>query len=111
MFHVDSTYLQPYEFWPYTTVVMNRILEYEPAWLRGEGSESSGRQAVDRLREELVARFKQAGINCVVDNKTAFGLRDIVTDRLVYIGFYDGRVSVGYSVTADKWLTPQRKDT
>jgi hypothetical protein len=97
---------EPYEFWEYTTTVYDRFLQIQPDW-SDKGKDM--RSYLQEFREELMGRFKEAGIYCVLDNKTAFGFRHKATWQLVYFGFYDGNLIIGPIVRGDGWLRPHRK--
>lgn len=86
-------------FWPYTTCVLGRILETD--WQMGNGAEE--------LRQELLKRAKEDGHeDAHNDNKIAFGVQYDGQGPVLYIGFYDGRLSVGTSFRTDPWNLERR---
>jgi hypothetical protein len=97
---------QPFEFWEYTTVVLERFFELEPGW---RPEDEKMRKELSAFREGLLFRFNEAGIKCRDDNKIAFGLKHETTGQIIYIGFYDGSMSIGSSIRADSYLRPIRK--
>lgn len=89
----------PHEFWPYTSYVTDRIIVTD--W------RSSG--PANDLRDELLRRFKEADIECHLDNKIVFGLKEDEggnpnnPSRMIYVGFYDGQMTVGLGFRTDEW--------
>ncbi len=86
----------PHEFWGYTTVVTDRIMSVR----------DYNNDGFRELRDEFIARFREAGIDAHVDNKIAFGFTRGA--EVLYVGFYDWHVDLGTSVRPDSWLKPRR---
>jgi hypothetical protein len=78
-------------FHHYPTVVMDRVLEIE----YGECTKQS-HNMITRFRDNLVHAAVVRGINAHVDNKIAFELKH--KDKTFYVGFKDGKMSIGFSV-------------
>lgn len=93
MDHFFTQNLEPVYFWPYTSGVPSsqRILEMS----------FSGGDRVCRFRDELINWFNSEGIKAQPDNKIVFEFLDNLTGKPFYIGFYDLKMSMGYSVWAD----------
>lgn len=85
----------PLEFWPYTTIVTDTILELP-------------REKVSDLQARLITQFNEAGIKAYTDNKTAFGVKD-ENGRIWYIGFKDFRCVLGTGIRTDSWNKAVRK--
>jgi hypothetical protein len=94
---------QPFEFWEYTTVVLERFFELEPGW---RPEDERMRTELNAFRKDLLKRFNEAGIKCRDDNKIAFGLRHQPTGQIIYIGFYGHKMAIGSSIRADSWIHP-----
>ena len=75
-------------FYPYTSVVQNRILE--------ENNNSIGDLPLNRLFDDYMTVAVQLG--CIKDNKVVIEITNILTKQKLYIGKYDGTVSLGMSV-------------
>lgn len=89
-----SLNIEPYEFWPYTTIVRDEIVRLP-------------RDRVGDLHNKLIEAFVEHGIKAHVDNKTVFGIK--YNYRILYLGFYDFQFSIGDSVHSDGWIKPIRK--
>ena len=74
-------------FYGYTSRVQERILEVE----------FSHNDAFDHLRENLVVEAQVRGIDAHVDNKVVFEVTSL-HGKVMYLGWYDGRFSVGLDV-------------
>lgn len=85
---------EPYEFWQYTTVVMDRTLSARDDY------------GFRYLQDTLLQQFNAAGIEARADNKIAFGFKK--GDEMLYVGFYDWHVDMGTWVRPDSWLKPIR---
>jgi len=88
---LPNSCLQPKEFWPYTTVVLERIIEME----------YSAGDRIDELYADLLRLFKRAGFDCASDNKIAFGLQHEDSGAMYYFGFKDWQFSMGTSFSTD----------
>lgn len=96
--------VEPVEFWPYTTIVLDRIMVLK-RW--GDDPDPVG-----GLKQDLLCLFWEHGFEGAYDdNKIAFGItnrkdEDRKRSPTVFIGFYDGQCSLGLSVHS---LDHQRK--
>lgn len=79
--------LTPIAFFPYTSGVTDRILEIE----------YNHNDSVHLLQLELIDLFNSVGIKCAPDNKIVFEFYDRNSKKLFYVGFYDNKMSVGFS--------------
>lgn len=92
--------LEPMAFWPYTTIVHERLFS----------------APVDAKAKEFLAKlikqFRDEGINAYEENKCAFEFVDHgpnYESKVYYVGFKDGLFHVGLSVRADKTIEPNKK--
>jgi len=85
-------------FYGYTSAVRERILEVE----------YSHNDPFDHLRENLVVEAQAVGINARVDNKVVFEITSMGGRRL-YLGWYDGRFTVGLDVYTESPTNEQRR--
>ena len=83
-----STDVEPYEFWPYTTIVEDVAMELNAS------------DAVANFQAGLVEVFRDNGIQAYLDNKTVFVV-ETFEGRLWYIGFKDGRCLLGCNARSD----------
>jgi hypothetical protein len=83
----------PIKFFPYSHATYKRILAWDVS------AEDMFLEEYDYLRENLVKRFKNAGISCTTDNKTVFELH--YEGTIFYVGFFDFLMSIGLGVR--KW--------
>ena len=90
-----DVFLEPVEFWPYTTYVTGTIL-------------SAPRNQLEMIHQKLIAQFQQAGIKAYAENKSAFGLKD-EDGSIWYFGFKDFMFNLGTGVRSDSWIKPQMK--
>lgn len=93
----DVKRMIPVAFYPYTSIVQDRILEVE---------NYNEVPSLRELREELIEHFNDNGISCTVDNKIVFEV-DVKGVRL-FIGFKDWNFAIGFSVVSDSWIVPKR---
>jgi hypothetical protein len=85
-------------FYGYTSSVRERILEVG----------FSHNDSFDHLRENLVVEAQIVGINARVDNKVVF---EVTSNggRKLYLGWYDGRFTVGLDVYTESPANEQRR--
>jgi hypothetical protein len=83
----------PVAFYPYSHVTFNRILAADV------NENDMSQEEYDYLRDQLVRRFRNAGISCTVDNKVVFELH--YEGAVFYVGFFDFFMSIGLGVR--KW--------
>lgn len=98
MLYLDN--MVPVAFWPYTSVVLDRCFTLE--FKRGD--------CVDTLEQTLLDMFNAAGIEARADNKIVFEFYNTDTERLMYIGFYDWRMSVGFKMRTDDWNRTEKRE-
>jgi len=94
----DGT-LEPAEFWPQTTNVVNAIVE-----ILGPKSE------ILRLEQELIGFFNAAGMSATKGDQIVFALKDL-HDKLWYIGFKYGILRIGSEIhsTVSEPITSPKK--
>lgn len=78
--------MMPVKFWPYTSVVMERIATIH--YRRGDD--------IDKLQRSLIDKFKDLG--AYMDNKTVFEFAN--NGRRVFIGFADWTCSIGFNMVS-----------
>lgn len=88
--------MKPVYFWPYASVVFDRILEIH----------YTSKDPIAMYQSELINKFKDMGAH--VDNKIVFEFLHVKSGRHIYIGFYDWVFSVGFSMDTDEYNIKKR---
>jgi len=81
---IDLGILKPIKFHPYTSVVLDRIIELP----------FDSKDDIDQLREYLVLIFNHHNIKAWTDNKTVFECE--IKGNTIFYGFYDLKFSIGF---------------
>jgi len=81
---IDLGILKPIKFHPYTSVVLDRIIEMD----------FDHNDNIDHLREHLVLIFNHHNIKAYDDNKTVFECE--IEGNTIFYGFYDLKFSIGF---------------
>lgn len=92
--------MTPVKFWPYTTIVCNRIIELDWGNVVDREEERARKSTARTLRDALLTRFNKAGVRCADANKIAFEVL-APNKRPMFIGFYDFHMAIGFSVAGD----------
>jgi hypothetical protein len=98
--YFDLTKIKPIAFYPYSSIVQDRIFDIEDYYNIPE---------IKEFQQYLIDWFKDNGIKAARDSKIAFEV-EIKGVRLFY-GFKDWRFSIGMSVRSDSWIKPVTADT
>lgn len=82
------------EFWPYTSYVTERIVEFK--------HKLGGDTEHEAFKRHLLQKAKDDGLDYAYsDNKIVFGLE--CEGRKFYIGFYDGQMAIGTGFRTDDY--------
>jgi hypothetical protein len=82
---------KPVRFYGYTSSVKGRVLGLE-----------YGSGLYNQLMNELIVKFRAYDIDAHIDNKIVFEVSN--GESSIFIGFYDGDISIGFGVRGDSWI-------